>query len=435
MDHLFVGVGVGEKGVVCVSNDGVGGVEGGAVVLVERRVGEAEPPGQIRVGQEQPAVGDEVRVAFLHHLVPLRPVVPSGGDEGAPECLPERAQAVRDLASAVNDGHPWLDHVAVEHTDVAEAADEVPRQGLRVGVVAVHVVSEGGEADADAARPDLAGDGAHDLEREAAAVLEGAAVLVVPVVGAVLEELLDEVAVGAVDLDAVEAREERVARRAAEVVDDGGDLARLQAARRGELLEVAVEAELRRDGPVGAGDGRGPARLERGGGDAANVPELAEEDGALGVDGVYDGPPRRHLVGRPHPRRVGVALRRVGDARGLGDEEAAPGGALRVVDGAVRLRDVAVGALPRQRRQHHPVFQLKCAHLVGGQKRRDGGRRDDGLGRLRLHGHGRCDLMIQYYYVRIEWSKEGKQWEERWTVITLIYRVDDDDAAAKRKMK
>jgi hypothetical protein len=53
---------------------------------------------------------------------------------------------------------------------------------------------------------------------------------------------------------------------------------------------------------------------------------------------------------------------RCGHARGLGDEEAAPGGALRVVDGGVRLRHVAVGAEPRHRREHHPVGELELPH-------------------------------------------------------------------------
>ncbi|WVZ71320.1 hypothetical protein U9M48_019915 [Paspalum notatum var. saurae] len=359
-----------EERIVGVSDDGVGGVEGGAVVLVERRVGPPEPPWQVRIGQEEASVGDEVRVPLVHHLVSLRPVVPAGGDEGALERLPERQQAVRDLAAAVDERHPGLDHVAVEHAYFTELLHQVRRQGLRVGVVAVHVVGEGREPDAHAARADLVRHGAHHLEREAAAVLQRAAVLVVAVVGAVLEELLDEVAVAAVDLDAVEARAgDGVARRPAEVVDDGGDLVGLEPPWRRELLHVAIEALLRGDGAVGAGERRGAAGLEGGGGDAADVPELAEEDGALlGVHGVHDGAPRRHLLGRPHARGVRVALRGVGHPRGLGDEEPAGGGALRVVDGGVRLRHVAVGALPRQRRQHHAVRELELAHPVGRQQ-------------------------------------------------------------------
>ena len=54
------------------------------------------------------------------------------------------------------------------------------------------------------ARPDL-GDRVDDLEREARAVLDRAAIGIRALVGAVAQELVDQVAVGAVDFDAVEA--------------------------------------------------------------------------------------------------------------------------------------------------------------------------------------------------------------------------------------
>jgi len=94
------------------------------------------------------------------------------------------------------------------------------------------------------------------------------------------------------------------------------------------------------------------------------VPDLAEEDAALAVDGVDDGLPRLDLLRRPNAGGLRVPLRGGGHARGLGDEEAAPGGALRVVHGGVRLRHVAVGAAAPERREHHPVGELELAHLV-----------------------------------------------------------------------
>ena len=92
------------------------------------------------------------------------------------------------------------------------------------------------------------------------------------------------------------------------------------------------------------------------------MPDLAEEDAALAVDGVDDGLPGLDLLRRPDAGGLRVPLRGGGHARGLGDEEAAPGGALRVVDGGVRLRHVAVGAEPRHRREHHPVGELELPH-------------------------------------------------------------------------
>jgi hypothetical protein len=103
--------------------------------------------------------------------------------------------------------------------------------------------------------------------------------------------------------------------------------------------------------------------------DPADVPNLEEEERALAVDGVDDGLPRLDLLLRPDAGGLRVPLRRGGDVRGLRDEQATLGGALRVVQGRVRLRHVAVGAAPRQGRQHHSVRELERPHLVRGQQR------------------------------------------------------------------
>ena len=67
---------------------------------------------------------------------------------------------------------------------------------------------------------DLGADGADDFEHEAGAVLERAAVFVLAVVDRRAEELGDQVAVGAVQLDAVEAGLARAPRALGEVRDD-----------------------------------------------------------------------------------------------------------------------------------------------------------------------------------------------------------------------
>ena len=73
-------------------------------------------------------------------------------------------------------------------------------------------------------RADLGSDRAHDVEREAGAVLERAAIVVVAVVDARGEKLRDQVAVAPVHLDAVRARFAGAAGSPTEVADDLVDL-------------------------------------------------------------------------------------------------------------------------------------------------------------------------------------------------------------------
>ncbi|BAS72169.1 Os01g0369950, partial [Oryza sativa Japonica Group] len=196
------------KRVVRVAHHRIRGIERAPVILVQTCL-PPEPLRQVRVGQEQPPVRHQVGVAVGDRLVAFVPVVPTVHHERAPERLPERKQAaVRDhrlaavLAGA--DAHSRLDHVAVEDAEVVHEADHAQREDLRVGVVAVHVVGERGEAHPQAVRADLAGHRRDHLRGEAAPVLYAAAVRVGPVVDAVLHELVDQVTIGAVDLNPVE---------------------------------------------------------------------------------------------------------------------------------------------------------------------------------------------------------------------------------------
>ena len=69
-----------------------------------------------------------------------------------------------------------------------------------------------------------------DLQQQACAVLDGAAIWVGAVIGAVLEELVDEVAIRAMQLDAVETGSLGPLSRAAIVLDDAVDFRRLKRA-------------------------------------------------------------------------------------------------------------------------------------------------------------------------------------------------------------
>ena len=118
----------------------------------------------------------------------------------------------------------WLDDVDVSEGKAVELLGDVREE--RVGIAVVHVVKLacGADANGDAVVSPDGDECGDDLEQEASAVFDGAAVLVGAVVAVVLKELIDEVAVGGVQLDTLEAGVFRSLGGAAIVFDDAGDL-------------------------------------------------------------------------------------------------------------------------------------------------------------------------------------------------------------------
>ena len=180
-------------------------------------------------------------------------------------------------------------------------ATAISRGHLRcdAGAIFVAVVAGQPEADRDA-RADRGPHGGEHLDREANPVLERPAVLVVAFVGVGREELVDQVVVGAVELDAVEAAADGVAGRDREVLDDVRDLVPFE--RLGRLdVDGAVRGSQQRSAvPVGAA--LGPA-----------VRELDEGQRAVAMDGVRQRPEVGNGLGRPS---VGVVPHRIG-GRGM----------------------------------------------------------------------------------------------------------------------
>src|SRR6266850_3425021 len=91
--------------------------------------------------------------------------------------------------------------------------------------------------DAGSRRADFGGCRLCDFQHQSGAVLDRAAVSVGTLVGAVLGELIEQIAVGAVDLDAVETGFDRVHRTALEALDDAGDFLKRQRAGLGDIGE------------------------------------------------------------------------------------------------------------------------------------------------------------------------------------------------------
>lgn len=299
-------------GAVAVEGCGLGLVEGGV---------SGEANGEVGVGDEELAEGDGVGFTVGEDLV--------GGFEG--ELLVGDVDAAeltlqiraKPATGAVFAGHEEGQFAAPEFTgDVAEGFGKVA-VGDAVGV------GTGGEVHADAAGAPDADGGVGDFEHEPGAVFDGAAELIGAVVGAGLKELVEEIAVGAVDLDAIEAGTLRVFGGAAELLDDEGNLAGFESAWGDEGFLWTDEGDVA-GGSDGAGRDGEFAMEESGVGDAADVPDLLEDAAAVGVNCGGDGLPGLDLLLGPDAGDLSVANAHGGDGGAFGDDEAG-GGALGVV--------------------------------------------------------------------------------------------------------
>ncbi len=185
--------------------------------------------------------------------------------------------------------------------------------------------------------------GVGHFQHQPGAVLDAAAVAIGALVAAVLEELVQQVTVGAVDFYAVEACPLGVLCALAIALVDGRNLGCLEgprcydcALRRSRLtLPLAAMA-------LGA-RGSSPPRCS-GSENAAHVPELAEDAATGSVDRLRRLLPTLYLRARPDPWSVGIAHTRGADRRGFRQDQ--PGAsALGVV-----LRHQICGHAPPHRR-------------------------------------------------------------------------------------
>jgi hypothetical protein len=148
-----------------------------------------------------------------------------------------------DSQPAIDVGHARLHHVAVEQPIVPAAqcsrrapwVEEIHELGVdaieeihELGVDAIKEIHERRKPDAHAAHPHLTDGSVDYFNRKTAPVLKAPAVRVEAVVGAVLHELLEEVPVRVVDLQAIEPGLDGVPCGAPEVIYDPGDLLPLQ---------------------------------------------------------------------------------------------------------------------------------------------------------------------------------------------------------------
>ena len=206
----------------------------------------------------------------------------------------------------------------------------------------------------------------HDLERKAPAFFRRPAPGVRSGVARGAHELVDQVAVGAVDLDAVETQPLGVSRGLAEGLDHGLDFRRRQCAT-AQAAVVGADFDRAATG-LGAAGGAGNAHR-------AGVPELRDHVAAGRVHRVDDALPagqRVRAVKARHAVAVGVG-RGVFDQRALGDDQPDPARrAAPVVLGDVRTGHAAGAELARHRRHHQAVLQRGGAEAGGTEQAVEG---------------------------------------------------------------
>lgn len=294
------------------------------------------------VGEERPAEGDQVGPGGQH--VVGGPGDGPGGEAGQHRVADQDAGPV-----GADPAVPPCAGVGVHEVQVGQVQAPQPGQQSRVedfGVVLLDTVDRapGREPYAHPVRADRVGHRLGDLRREPHPPLHRPAVAVRPAIGVPGEELVQQMPVGRVHLDALEARVDGPAGRGGEVGDGGPDVGRGHlTGHDGRPVPVRSEDRLRQR--YGGGRDGCQARGRRMA-DPAAVLELQEHPPAG----------RPHGLGHPPPTgRVPVGVER-GDVRirlpdrvrcgGLADDQAG-GGALGVVGdhevgrGAVGLRAVA----------------------------------------------------------------------------------------------
>src|SRR5579871_3226683 len=172
-------------------------VEGRAVPGVQRRV-ELEAARQVGIGEEELAERDRIDLA--------------GGERRLGAVLREALVADIDAAERrleLRSEPRLLDRFArAEEGEFppAELACHIAEGRGRIAVTHVVRIAAWREMHADAARAPDRDHGVRYLQHQPRAVLDRAAVAIGALVGAVLQELVEQITVGAVDLDTVEAR-------------------------------------------------------------------------------------------------------------------------------------------------------------------------------------------------------------------------------------
>ncbi|MCY1521783.1 hypothetical protein D9M68_566100 [compost metagenome] len=250
---------------------------------------------------------------------------------------------------------------------LAQFARHVPERGGGVRIAHAVDLAAWRQVHADPARPPDRHAGIHRFQQQARAVLNRAAIGVGAQVGAVLQELVQQVAVGGVHFHAIETGLHRHPGAVAVGLDHARELSGFKRPRRHIGAQRAHVADVAFGGN-GAGRHGQLAVQEHRVGDAAHVPQLRHDPAAGGMHGGRDLAPALDLLGRPQPRRVRVAHALRGNGRGLGQDQTGAGALRVVLDHQVVGHAARIGVHARQGRHDDAVGQRQVTDAQGFEK-------------------------------------------------------------------
>src|SRR5690606_35106097 len=222
-----------------------------------------------------------------------------------------------------------LAHKDKTHPTLTQFTRHIGEQSFGVGIV--HVVRSAirRKMNPYAACPPDTRACIHDLKQKAGTVLNAAAIVVLPLVSAILQELVNEIAVRRVNLYSIEPGVTCMARCVGEVLNNMRNLFGMQ----GAGNHIIAQGTQHTDMPTarnGTGSHGNFTVQVLGIGHPSDMPELDENFSALVMNCRSHLPPAINLGRRPYARRIGIPhpLRR---HRGCLGENQPGAGALAVI--------------------------------------------------------------------------------------------------------
>ena len=221
--------------------------------------------------------------------------------------------------------------------------------------------------------------------QQASAVLNRTAVGIAPPVGPIAQKLIDQVAVGGMDFDAVESRGFGIGGGAPEILDQRRQFANGQRPRRHERLHtlfgVDLSGRLQRRGRHRQAAVGQRQRMR----DPAHMPQLQEDFSAALMHRLRNRLPASDLLRAMNTRRLGIALPVGRDLGRLRDDQAGAG-ALAVITRHQGVGHVARGSAAACQRRHQDAIGYR-------QGAEHGGGEQDGCGIVVGAGHGGLEVI------------------------------------------